>query len=165
MNWAWRAWEDPDCRRPMQWDQVEGNVTPGRTIRSWRACAPGCPPLRTGRFRSHAAMENGLYAFLRETDAQQLLCVVHTGLEPVNVRLELPRGMAGMAAVHDHYSGRSLAVTDGGGAGIAQGGRRLDFGSEMRYNSRRGMRAAGAPDKTGRQLSALSHMQRRSIPA
>ena len=105
--------EDPDCRRPMQWDQVEGNVT--RThyqkLASLRARLPA---LRTGRFRSHAAMENGLYAFLRETDAQQLLCVVNTGLEPVSVRLELPRGMAGMAAVHDHYSGRSLAVADGG---------------------------------------------------
>ena len=30
------------------------------------------------------------------------------------MRLELPGGMAGMAAVHDHYTGRSLAVADGG---------------------------------------------------
>lgn len=32
----------------------------------------------------------------------------------MSARLELPKGMAGMAAVNDHYSGRSLAVRDGG---------------------------------------------------
>ena len=105
--------EDPDCRRPMRWDDVEGNPT--RTHYQKLACLRAqLPALRTGRFRSHVALENGLYAFRRETDTQQLLCVVNTGLEPVSVRLELPGGMAGMAAVHDHYSGRSLAVADGG---------------------------------------------------
>ena len=105
--------EDPDCRRPMRWDDVEGNPTRAHYQKLARLRAQ-LPALRTGRFRSHVALENGLYAFRRETDTQQLLCVVNTGLEPVSVRLELPGGMAGMAAVHDHYTGRSLAVADGG---------------------------------------------------
>ena len=105
--------EDPDCRRPMRWDDVEDNPTRAHYQKLARLRAQ-LPALRTGRFRSHVALENGLYAFRRETDTQQLLCVVNTGLEPVSVRLELPGGMAGMAAVHDHYSGRSLAVADGG---------------------------------------------------
>ena len=105
--------EDPDCRRPMRWDDVEGNPTRTHYQKLARLRAQ-LPALRTGRFRSHVALENGLYAFRRETDTQQLLCVVNTGLQPVSVRLELPGGMAGMAAVHDHYSGRSLAVADGG---------------------------------------------------
>ena len=105
--------EDPDCRRPMRWDDVEDNPTRAHYQKLARLRAQ-LPALRTGRFRSHVALENGLYAFRRETDTQQLLCVVNTGLQPVSVRLELPGGMAGMAAVHDHYSGRSLAVADGG---------------------------------------------------
>ena len=78
MNWAWRAGRTRTAAAPLQWDQVEGNVTRAhyQKLASLRARLPA---LRTGRFRSHAAMENGLYAFLRETDAQQLLCVVHTG--------------------------------------------------------------------------------------
>ena len=105
--------EDPDCRRPMRWDDVEGNLTRAHYQKLARLRAQ-LPALRVGRFRSHTAMENGLYAYRRETDTQQLLCVVNTGLEPVSARLELPKGMAGLAAVNDHYSGRSLAVADGG---------------------------------------------------
>ena len=55
-----------------------------------------------------------LYAYLRQSEDQLLLCVVNTGVHTARGWLPLPDGMAGMASIQDLYSGRSLAVEHGG---------------------------------------------------
>ena len=104
--------DDPFCRFPMRWDAVEGNPTHAHYQKLARIRRQ-TSALRVGSFRTHAAMENGLYAYVREAGGQQVLCVVNTGLEPVKTRLALPTGLSGLAAVHDLYADRSLPVEDG----------------------------------------------------
>lgn len=104
--------DDPFCRYPMRWDDVENNPV-HEHYRKLAHIRERTPALRVGRFRTHAVMDNGLYAYLRETDAQRVLCVLNTGLDPLTVRLELPSGMADQAVVHDLYSQRGLPVEDG----------------------------------------------------
>ena len=104
--------DDPFCRFPMRWDNVEGNPTHAHYQKLARIRRQ-TPALRVGSFRTHAALENGLYAYVRETAGQQVLCVVNTGLEPAKARLALPGGLSGLAAVHDLYADRSLPVEVG----------------------------------------------------
>ncbi len=104
--------DDPFCRYPMRWDDVENNPVHEHYQRLAHI-RERTPALRMGRFRTHAVMDNGLYAYLRETDVQRVLCVLNTGLDPLTVRLELPSGMADQAVVHDLYSQRGLPVEDG----------------------------------------------------
>lgn len=104
--------DDPFCRYPMRWNDVENNPVHAH-YQKLAHIREKTPALRVGSFRTHTVMDNGLYAYLRETDAQQVLCVLNTGLEPVSARLELPSPMAGQAAVHDLYSRQSLPVEEG----------------------------------------------------
>ena len=71
------------------------------------------PALRKGRFRTWVADENGLYAYLRETDDQRILCAVNTGLKPIAMRIPLPDSMKALKVLHDLYSGKTLNVEDG----------------------------------------------------
>ncbi|MEG2207208.1 MAG: glycoside hydrolase family 13 protein [Clostridia bacterium] len=104
--------EDPYCRFPMRWDIAEGNPTHAHYQRLAELRAE-TPALRVGGFRTFAVQENGLYAYLRMTEQQQVLCVVNTSTQSLCERLPLPKGMAGMAVVHDLYADRSLAVEEG----------------------------------------------------
>ena len=103
---------DPDNRRPMHWDRVENNPTRDhfRRLATLRATHEA---LRTGAFRTWYAGENGLYAYERFTDGEQLLCVLNTSTEEISESLPLPRPMRGSAAVHDLYADRSLPVWSG----------------------------------------------------
>ena len=56
--------EDPDCRRPMRWDDVEDNPTRAHYQKLARLRAQ-LPALRTGRFRSHVARNRSPAAALR----------------------------------------------------------------------------------------------------
>jgi len=71
------------------------------------------PALRVGSFRTWLADENGLYAYLRQTDEQRVLCAVNTSLKPIAMRMPLPKGMADLKVLHDLYSGKTLPVEDG----------------------------------------------------
>lgn len=104
--------DDPYCRFPMKWNSVENNPTHAHYQKLARI-REETPALRVGDFRTHAVLDNGLYAYVRQTGQQQVLCVLNTGLEPIRTRLALPKGMAELAVVHDLYTNSSLLVEDG----------------------------------------------------
>ena len=104
--------DDPYCRFPMRWDNVENNPT-HRHYQHLAKIREKTPALRVGSFRTHAVFDDGLYAYLRTAGGQQALCILNTGTEPVRRRVELPSGMAEMAVVHDLYADKSIAVEDG----------------------------------------------------
>jgi glycosidase len=103
---------DPDNRRPMRWDNVENNPTRAhfQKLAHLRAANEA---LRVGAFRTHIALDNGLYAYERFTEGQRLLCVLNTGREAVAAQLTLPEPMQGQAAVRDLYAERTLPVWRG----------------------------------------------------
>jgi len=104
--------EDPDCRRPMAWDRVQNNKIHRHFARlAWLRAEHEA--LRQGAFRTVETRENGLYAYLRLSDRERMLCVLNTALEPVRGWLTLPADMAGQAVLHDWYGGNDLAVLDG----------------------------------------------------
>jgi glycosidase len=104
---------DPDCRRPMRWNNVENNLT-HQHFQKLARLRKGSEALRYGAFRTHGVWSNGLYAYLRATEGQQLLCVLNTSPVPAGGRVKLPGPMAGLAVVHDLYGERCVPVTDGG---------------------------------------------------
>ncbi len=104
--------DDPYCRFPMRWDNVEGN----RTHKHYQRLAEvraATPALRVGSFRTHAVYDNGIYAYLRQTEGQQVLCVLNTGLEHARERVTLPAGMAERTEARDLYAGQSVPVEGG----------------------------------------------------
>ena len=103
--------EDPYCRFPMRWDNVEGNPTLAH-YRKLTRLRKEVAPLRTGSFRTWAVEESGLYAYLRQTDEETVLCVLNTALEPVVGRITLPQSMRA-AQLTDLYSGQTLPAEDG----------------------------------------------------
>ncbi|MEG0270603.1 MAG: glycoside hydrolase family 13 protein [Clostridia bacterium] len=104
--------DDPFCRFPMRWDNVENNPTHAHYSRLAKLRAEH-EALRVGNFRTYQVYASGLYAYLREAGSQQVLCVLNTSLQPVRERVKLPERMAGMAVVNDLYSGNDLAVENG----------------------------------------------------
>ena len=104
--------DDPFCRFPMRWDRVAGNPVHAhyQKLAQLRAAVPA---LRIGSFRTWHAGEGGLYAYVRQTEKQQVLCVVNTGLEAETAHLELPDVLRTLKVVHDLYSGKTLHVHDG----------------------------------------------------
>lgn len=103
--------EDPDCRRPMAWDSVEGNA-----LHAWYrqliAARNRLPALQAGAFRSHYCGREGLYAYLR-TGEEPVLCALCTGDQAGSLQLQLPEGMAKAAALREHLSGKELPVREG----------------------------------------------------
>ncbi|MCL1855810.1 MAG: alpha-amylase family glycosyl hydrolase, partial [Clostridia bacterium] len=104
--------EDPDCRRPMAWDRAESSGIRRHFARLARLRGEH-EALRLGAFRTVEARENGLYAYLRLSDGEWLLCVLNTALEPLRGWLTLPEDKAGLAVLHDWYGGCDLTVRDG----------------------------------------------------
>ena len=104
--------DDPFCRFPMRWDNVKGNPVHAhfQKLAHIRAAVPA---LRTGSFRTWKACESGLYAYLRQTEEQMVLCAVNTSLKPVTERIELPEKLRGLTVLHDLYSGKTLPVEHG----------------------------------------------------
>ncbi|HIU18808.1 MAG TPA: glycoside hydrolase family 13 protein [Candidatus Limiplasma stercoravium] len=104
--------EDPYCRYPMRWDAVEGNPTHAH-FRRLAHIRSATPALCQGDFRTLEARDDGLYAYLRRTPEQTVLCVLNTGLDAVNTRLILPPALSGRASLRDLYAGKRHAVSDG----------------------------------------------------
>ncbi len=103
---------DPDNRRAMRWDNVDGNATRAhyQKLTSLRAAHEA---LRIGEFRTWQVESNGLYAYERFTKDERLLCVLNTGTDPLTAQLPLPEALGGKAAVHDLYAETSLPVWSG----------------------------------------------------
>ena len=104
--------DDPYCRCPMRWDNVEGNPT-HKHYQKLAHIRENVAALRVGSFRTWDVREDGLYAYLRQSPSQQVLCVLNTGLQPVRGRVKLPAPMASLTEVLDLYTGRHLPVEDG----------------------------------------------------
>lgn len=104
--------DDPYCRRPMTWQAVTDNPVHRHFQRLARARASSTA-LRYGSFCTYCVQESGLYAYLRKSRDQQVLCVLNTGTEALHTFLELPEGMAGMAVLHDLYKEGDVEVVRG----------------------------------------------------
>jgi glycosidase len=104
--------DDPFCRFPMPWEKTENHpmLKYYSTLASLRR---EYPALRRGSFRTWQVEENGLYAYLRQSDDQQVLCLINTALEPVSGIIPLPEEMAGAAALTDLYADVPYPVQDG----------------------------------------------------
>ena len=96
----------------MRWNDVKGNPV-HEHFQKLAHIRAAVSALRTGSFRTWKVMDNGLYAYLRKTEDQQILCVLNTGLEPASAALELPEYMADLTVLHDLYSGKTLPVEHG----------------------------------------------------
>ena len=104
--------DDPFCRFPMQWHNVKGNPV-HEHFQKLAHIRAAVPALRVGSFRTWKVTKDGLYAYLRKTDSQQVLCAVNTALENVKTVLELPEKMKDLKVLHDLYSGKTLQVENG----------------------------------------------------
>ena len=104
--------DDPYCRFPMEWHNVEGNPTHAhyQKLAHLRAANPA---LRVGAFRTWQVEENGLYAYLRKSDDQQLLCLINTALEPVTGMIRLPENWVDAKQLTDLFADVPYAVQDG----------------------------------------------------
>lgn len=116
--------DDPHCRKPMAWAWAPGSAMHRHYKRLAHLRAQN-PALRHGIFRTFLWLESGLYAYLRQSPTQQLLCILHTGAQPVQEWVTLPENMAGMAILHDLYRradvpvvGRAIRVTLDVGEGM-----------------------------------------------
>jgi glycosidase len=110
---AMEGGDDPDCRRTMPWDCVDGNemLAYYRQLTSLRH---EIAALRHGSLRTWRVDEaTGLYAYLRETDNQTVLCAVCTGEANREVMLPLPEAFASAERVFDCLSKEPLAVIAG----------------------------------------------------
>ncbi|MEA4999492.1 MAG: glycoside hydrolase family 13 protein [Candidatus Limiplasma sp.] len=103
---------DPDNRRPMRWDDVEGNPM-RRHFKKLAKLRKAHPALRVGAFHTWHVGADGLYAYERFTKEERVLCVLNTGVEDVTLQLPLPEPMRSQAAVRDLYGEHSLPVWSG----------------------------------------------------
>ena len=107
-----RGGPDPDCRRPMTWDRVDGNATLAyyKKLTHMRNASLA---LREGTFITHEVGEDGLYAYLRRTDEETVLCALNTSDKRVARALRLPKALCECAQVKDLLTGKRFAVRDG----------------------------------------------------
>ncbi len=107
-----RGGPDPDCRRPMAWNRVEGN----RTLAYYQkltAVRNASRALREGTFITYEVGDDGLYAYLREIDAESVLCVLNTSDVQLRRPMKLPDAFASMKELRDLITDKRFAVKDG----------------------------------------------------
>ncbi len=103
---------DPDNRRAMRWDTVEGNPTHAH-FQTLARLRQQNEALQSGAFRTWKVLDGGLYAYERFTQNQHLLCVLNTGMEPVQTLLLLPGALRNNAELTDLYTQKKLPVREG----------------------------------------------------
>lgn len=101
---------DPDCRRPMPWDQVEGNPF-FAFCQKLTGLRHESPALRLGSFQTYHVGENGLYGYLRKCDTQQALVLLNTSDTLIDQYLPLP--FAAETPLTDSFSAQPIAVSAG----------------------------------------------------
>ena len=122
-----RGGPDPDCRRSMTWDRVEGNgmLACYKKLTKMRNASK---TLREGTFMTWEVGADGLYAYLRRTDEETLLCVLNTSEKRISRTMYLPETLAGQKTLCDRLTGKrfavrgeSIAVALGAGEGVVIG--------------------------------------------
>lgn len=107
-----RGGPDPDCRRPMAWDRVAGNAMLAYYKRL-TAMRNGSRALREGTFITQEVGDDGLYAYLRRTDEECVLCALNTSDQRIARPMRLPKAMREAATLVDLFTGRRYAVREG----------------------------------------------------
>ena len=104
-----RGGPDPDCRRSMTWDRVEGNAILAcyKRLTKMRNASK---TLREGTFMTWEVGADGLYAYLRRTDEETLLCVLNTSEKRISRTMYLPETLAGQKTLCNRLTGKRLAV-------------------------------------------------------
>lgn len=93
--------DDPYCRHSMIWDQVEDNAMLAYEKRLI-ALRHDLTALQLGTFQTHYIDdETGLYAYLRKTDDEAVLCVLCTGDVTSDMFIPLPKGMRGVSTLKE----------------------------------------------------------------
>jgi cyclomaltodextrinase / maltogenic alpha-amylase / neopullulanase len=95
---------DPGCRGAFPWHD-ESRWDTGLLDHFRRAIRlrHQHPALRTGTFTSLYG-DNGVYAFLRELDGQQIVAAFNANKQPVTVDVPLPQGRAAGSASHSGFA-------------------------------------------------------------
>jgi glycosidase len=110
---AMEGGDDPECRRSMPWDCVEGNEM-FAYYRRLIALRHEIAALRHGTLRTwHVDEAMGLYAYLREAEGQTALCVLCTGEASGEAMLPMPEAFASAEHVFDYLSKTPLEITAG----------------------------------------------------
>ena len=104
--------DDPYCRFPMRWEQVDGNCT-HQHFKRLASIRKNNPALYKGQYKTYMVMENGLYAYERFTEDQHVLCVINTSLSPIHCQLPLTKELKERNLVHNLYNNTSLPVQFG----------------------------------------------------
>ena len=104
-----RGGPDPDCRRSMTWDRMEGNgmLACYKKLTKMRNASK---TLREGTFMTWEVGADGLYAYLRRTDEETLLCVLNTSEKRISRTVRLPEALTGQKTLCDRLTGKRLAV-------------------------------------------------------
>ncbi len=102
---------DPDCRRPMRWDLVDGNPTLA-LYRRLAEVRKRFSALREGDFRTVEVGQDGLYAYLRTGDSP-VLCALCTGESSGPRELILPSQFHGVTRLFDWMGKNEWPVRDG----------------------------------------------------
>ena len=101
---------DPDCRRPMPWDKVEGNSLLDHYKRLIRL-RNSSDALKIGSFTTWHISAEGLYAYLRKNQHQEALVILNSADIPIDSMLPLPNAFVGQESLLDSISGQMLQVT------------------------------------------------------
>ena len=91
---AMRGGPDPDCRRSMTWDKVDGNAMLACYKRLTHMRGES-EVLREGTLRTWEVGEAGLYAYLRQTERETVLSALHTSDRALRRLSRLPAALAG----------------------------------------------------------------------
>jgi cyclomaltodextrinase / maltogenic alpha-amylase / neopullulanase len=102
--------DDPDCRRPMPWDERQWRSSIRDLVRRLTRVRGERVALRRGTWQLVSAF-NRVLAFRRVTDADEALVVMNGGGEQRNLLLELPPGAA--RTYCDALGGESFASAEG----------------------------------------------------
>ena len=103
---AMRGGPDPDCRRSMTWDKVDGNAMLAYYKRLTHMRGES-EVLREGTLRTWEVGEDGLYAYLRQTERETVLCALNTSERAIRRMIRLPEALAGCKAVRDLMTGKT----------------------------------------------------------
>ena len=109
---AMRGGPDPDCRRSMTWDKVDGNAMLAYYKRLTHMRGES-EVLREGTLRTWEVGEDGLYAYLRQTERETVLCALNTSERAIRRMIRLPEALAGCKAVRDLMTGKMHNVQGG----------------------------------------------------
>lgn len=109
---AMRGGPDPDCRRSMTWDKVDGNAMLAYYKRLTHMRGES-EVLREGTLRTWEVGEDGLYAYLRQTERETVLCALNTSERAIRRMIRLPEALAGCKDVRDLMTGKTHNVQGG----------------------------------------------------